>query len=137
MDNQDQPLTNFHFVGGFVIVLLLPFTRLMHLLAYPLSYLWCKLHLDGNPDTGEILAIALTENNISDDTVAAEMLVLNKMTHLGMPQSYLVASAALPLGWIALILRFMHQSHFFHETIVDGLRTNSPKAVTKRLLLKR
>jgi nitrate reductase gamma subunit len=30
----------FHFVGGFVIALLLPFTRLVHLLAYPLSYLW-------------------------------------------------------------------------------------------------
>lgn len=30
----------FHFVGGFVIILLLPFTRLVHLLAYPFSYLW-------------------------------------------------------------------------------------------------
>jgi nitrate reductase gamma subunit len=30
----------FHFVGGFVIVLLLPFTRLVHLLVYPISYLW-------------------------------------------------------------------------------------------------
>ena len=30
----------FHFLNGFVIVLLLPFTRLVHLLAYPLSYLW-------------------------------------------------------------------------------------------------
>lgn len=30
----------FHFLNGFVIILLLPFTRLVHLLAYPLSYLW-------------------------------------------------------------------------------------------------
>lgn len=30
----------FHFLNGFVIALLLPFTRLVHLLAYPLSYLW-------------------------------------------------------------------------------------------------
>lgn len=30
----------FHFIGGFVIILLLPFTRLVHLLVYPFSYLW-------------------------------------------------------------------------------------------------
>ena len=30
----------FHFLNGFVIALLLPFTRLVHLLVYPLSYLW-------------------------------------------------------------------------------------------------
>ncbi|MEB2333237.1 MAG: respiratory nitrate reductase subunit gamma [Anaerolineaceae bacterium] len=30
----------FHFVGGFVIILLLPFTRLVHLLVFPISYLW-------------------------------------------------------------------------------------------------
>lgn len=30
----------FHFINGFIIILLLPFTRLVHLLAYPLSYLW-------------------------------------------------------------------------------------------------
>lgn len=30
----------FHFINGFTIILLLPFTRLVHLLAYPLSYLW-------------------------------------------------------------------------------------------------
>ncbi len=30
----------FHFINGFVIVLLLPFTRLVHLLAYPFSYFW-------------------------------------------------------------------------------------------------
>lgn len=35
---------------------------------------WRKLHLGGNPDTGEVLAVVLTENNISDDAVVAEML---------------------------------------------------------------
>lgn len=30
----------FHFLNGFVIALLLPFTRLVHLLVYPLGYLW-------------------------------------------------------------------------------------------------
>lgn len=30
----------FHFLNGFTIALLLPFTRLVHLLVYPLSYLW-------------------------------------------------------------------------------------------------
>jgi len=35
---------------------------------------WCKLHLGGNPDTGEILAATLTGNNISDDAVVKEML---------------------------------------------------------------
>ena len=30
----------FHFLNGFVIALLLPFTRLVHLLVYPISYLW-------------------------------------------------------------------------------------------------
>jgi hypothetical protein len=35
---------------------------------------WCKLHLGGNPDTGEILAASLTGNNISDDAVVKEML---------------------------------------------------------------
>jgi hypothetical protein len=35
---------------------------------------WCKLHLGGNPDTGEILAASLTGNNISDDAVVQELL---------------------------------------------------------------
>ncbi|MEO8356605.1 MAG: IS5 family transposase [Chloroflexota bacterium] len=35
---------------------------------------WRKLHLGGNPDTGEILAVVLTENNVSDDAVVKEML---------------------------------------------------------------
>lgn len=35
---------------------------------------WRKLHLGGNPDNGEILAVLLTGNNISDDTVVKEML---------------------------------------------------------------
>ncbi|MCC6499983.1 MAG: respiratory nitrate reductase subunit gamma [Anaerolineales bacterium] len=30
----------FHFLNGFVIILLLPFTRLMHVLVFPISYLW-------------------------------------------------------------------------------------------------
>lgn len=30
----------FHFLNGFVVVLLLPFTRLIHLLTFPVSYLW-------------------------------------------------------------------------------------------------
>lgn len=30
----------FHFLNGFVITLLLPFTRLVHFLVYPISYLW-------------------------------------------------------------------------------------------------
>lgn len=35
---------------------------------------WRKLHLGGNPETGEILAVALTENSVSDDAVVKEML---------------------------------------------------------------
>lgn len=35
---------------------------------------WRKLHLGGNPDTGEILAVVLTENSISDDAIVSEML---------------------------------------------------------------
>jgi hypothetical protein len=35
---------------------------------------WRKLHVGGNPDTGEVLAVVLTENNVSDDAVVAEML---------------------------------------------------------------
>jgi len=35
---------------------------------------WRKLHLGGNPDNGEILAVVLTGNNISDDAVVKEML---------------------------------------------------------------
>ncbi len=29
-----------HIVGGFVLILLLPFTRLVHLLSWPIAYLW-------------------------------------------------------------------------------------------------
>jgi len=29
-----------HIIGGFVLLLLLPFTRLVHLLSFPLAYLW-------------------------------------------------------------------------------------------------
>lgn len=35
---------------------------------------WRKLHLGGNPDTGEILAMVLTENSVSDDAVVEDML---------------------------------------------------------------
>ena len=35
---------------------------------------WSKLHLGGNPDTGEILAACLTGNHISDDAVVKELL---------------------------------------------------------------
>ena len=35
---------------------------------------WRKLHLGGNPDNGEILAVVLTGNKISDDAVVKEML---------------------------------------------------------------
>lgn len=35
---------------------------------------WCKLHVGGNPDTGEVLAVVLTENSISDDAVVPAML---------------------------------------------------------------
>lgn len=33
-------LIKLHFVGGFVIILLIPFTRLIHVLSYPFEYLW-------------------------------------------------------------------------------------------------
>jgi len=35
---------------------------------------WRKLHLGGNPDTGEIVAVVLTENSVSDDAVVKDML---------------------------------------------------------------
>jgi hypothetical protein len=35
---------------------------------------WRKLHLGGNPDTGEVLAVILTENSVSDDAVVKKML---------------------------------------------------------------
>ena len=35
---------------------------------------WRKLHLGGDPETGEILAVTLTENNISDDAVVHNLL---------------------------------------------------------------
>jgi hypothetical protein len=35
---------------------------------------WRKLHLGGNPASGEIVAVVLTENRISDDAVVKEML---------------------------------------------------------------
>ena len=41
---------------------------------------WRKLHLGGNPDNGEILAIVLTGNNLSDDAVVKEMLTQIEQT---------------------------------------------------------
>jgi nitrate reductase gamma subunit len=29
-----------HFLGGFFIIALIPFTRLVHLVTYPITYLW-------------------------------------------------------------------------------------------------
>jgi hypothetical protein len=43
---------------------------------------WRKLHLGGNPDTGEILAVVLTESGVSDDAVVKEMLEQIKETLL-------------------------------------------------------
>lgn len=38
---QNMPFwVQLHIVGGFVILALLPFTRLVHLLTYPITYLW-------------------------------------------------------------------------------------------------
>lgn len=34
------PLIQFHFVLGFLVILLFPFTRLVHLVTVPVSYLW-------------------------------------------------------------------------------------------------
>ena len=33
-------LIKLHFLGGFVIVALIPFTRLVHIVAFPIAYLW-------------------------------------------------------------------------------------------------
>lgn len=41
---------------------------------------WRKLHLGGNPDNGEILAVTLTGNNISDDAVVKQMLTQIEQT---------------------------------------------------------
>jgi hypothetical protein len=35
---------------------------------------WRKIHLGGNPETGEIVAAVLTENSVSDDAVVEELL---------------------------------------------------------------
>jgi nitrate reductase gamma subunit len=34
------PLVQFHFAMGFVVIMLFPFTRLVHLVTVPISYLW-------------------------------------------------------------------------------------------------
>ena len=33
-------LVKFHFINGFIVILLLPFTRLVHLLTFPFTYIW-------------------------------------------------------------------------------------------------
>ncbi len=43
---------------------------------------WRKLHLGGNPDTGEIVTVVLTENSVSDDAVVKELLELIEETLL-------------------------------------------------------
>ena len=35
---------------------------------------WRKLHVGANPEDGEIQAVLLTENNVSDDQVVEELL---------------------------------------------------------------
>lgn len=35
---------------------------------------WCKLHVGANPEDGEIQAVLLTENNVSDDQAVEELL---------------------------------------------------------------
>jgi len=35
---------------------------------------WCKLHLGADPESGEIQAVLLTENSVSDDAVVKELL---------------------------------------------------------------
>ncbi len=35
-----SPFIKFHFVFGFVVILLFPFSRLVHLIAFPIQYLW-------------------------------------------------------------------------------------------------
>lgn len=33
-------IVQFHLIGGFLIIMIIPFTRLVHFLVFPLSYLW-------------------------------------------------------------------------------------------------
>jgi hypothetical protein len=35
---------------------------------------WCKLHVGANPEDGEIQAVLLTENNVSDDAAVEKLL---------------------------------------------------------------
>ncbi len=35
-------LVKLHFINGFIVILLLPFTRLVHLLTFPITYVWRK-----------------------------------------------------------------------------------------------
>ena len=49
---------------------------------YSKHRIWRKLHLGGNPDNGEILAVILTGNSTSDDAVVKEMLAQIEQTLL-------------------------------------------------------
>ena len=49
---------------------------------YSKHRIWRKLHLGGNPDKGEILAVILTGNSTSDDAVVKEMLAQIEQTLL-------------------------------------------------------
>jgi nitrate reductase gamma subunit len=49
------PLIQFHFVLGFIVILLFPFTRLVHLVTVPIGYLWrpYQLVVWNQPPRGE------------------------------------------------------------------------------------
>ena len=57
---------------------------------------------------GDKLSARLLETQTTQALIRC--LALNRMTHLGMPESYPIAKALPPDAWIALILRFIHQS---------------------------
>jgi hypothetical protein len=50
--------------------------------AYSKHRTWRKLHLGANPDSGEIQAMLLTENSISDDAVVQDLLAQIEQTLL-------------------------------------------------------
>ena len=43
---------------------------------------WCKLHLGTDPESGEIQAVLLTENSVSDDAIVKELLAQIEQTLL-------------------------------------------------------
>ena len=65
---------------------------------------WRKLHVGANPEGGEIQAVLLTENNISDDQVVEKMLEQIEQTILDFRQTeptinakYMTVSTHIPL----------------------------------------